>query len=195
MMGRVARHRRLMKIGRQLLEELGEDPAREGLRETPDRWARMWLEFVDFDAGNTGTVFRAEGTDQMVVVGGIRVWSMCEHHLLPFYCDVAIGYIAGNRILGLSKFARIAQAHAHKLQVQERLVEAIATEVREVTEATDVAVLAVGELLCMVMRGARTPHRMVSSALHGQFRQDMGARSEFYTLAKLGGLGDLGPVR
>ena len=106
-----------------LLRSIGEDPDREGLKETPARFARFWDEFMNHQPGNTGTTFEPVTVDQVVVVSGIRVYSLCEHHLIPFWVDLTIGYIATNRVLGLSKFARIAHQFAHRLQIQERLVQ------------------------------------------------------------------------
>lgn len=178
---RHARHHRLQGIARQLLQEL--EPTthdREGLADTPRRWASMWDEFLSYDPGKVDTVFQSVQADQMVVVNGMRVWSLCEHHLLPFWCDISIGYIAQDKIIGLSKLARIAHLHAHKLQVQERLVHDIADSLSMLS--TDVAVLASGEHLCMTMRGIRTPAIMRSSALRGVFRTSYRVRAEFYSL-------------
>jgi GTP cyclohydrolase IA len=169
-----------------LLAVIGEDVDRPELADTPRRWAKWWDEFVTYQPGTTDTAFEAQGSDQMVVVSGIRVWSLCEHHLLPFWCDVTIGYVAADKILGLSKFARIAHRHAHKLQVQERLVTEIADEVERVTGARSVAVLAQGEHLCMTMRGIRSPALMTSSALRGAFKHDAAARAEFLSFARQG---------
>lgn len=144
---------RLERLGRELLEAVGEDPDREGLRDTPRRFAAWWGEFLGYDPGNTDTTFESVKTDQMVVVRGLRIWSLCEHHLLPFWCDVSIGYIARDRILGLSKFGRIAKGYGRRLQVQERLVDQIAAHVESVVQSPDVAVLARGKHLCMAMRG------------------------------------------
>lgn len=170
---------------RQLLVELGEDPERNGLQQTPARVAKFWKEFIQYDAGKTGTVFENGHTvksDQMVVVGPMRVWSLCEHHLLPFYADVIVGYIPEQHILGLSKFARIAHFHAHKLQVQERMVEDIASDIIGKVRTDHVAVVAYGEHLCMTMRGIRTPSKTVSSIVHGAFREPA-ARKEFFDIA------------
>ena len=98
----------LLRIGRELLIALGEDPNREGLKDTPRRWADWWQEFIDYDPGRTDTCFHSVSTDQMVVVSGMRVFSLCEHHLLPFWFDISICYMANDMVLGLSKFARIA---------------------------------------------------------------------------------------
>jgi GTP cyclohydrolase IA len=166
-----------------LLLAIGEDPDREGLCDTPRRFADWWAEFIDHDPGRTDTAFEAAEADQMVVVSGLKVWSLCEHHLLPFWCDVAIGYVAADRILGLSKFARVARRAAHRLQVQERLTKDIADEISRLTGTPDVAVLARGEHLCLTMRGVRTPAVMTSSVMRGAFREDPAARSEFLRLA------------
>lgn len=174
----------LLRIGRELLVALGEDPEREGLWETPRRFADAWREFIDYDPGQTETCFEHTSTDQMVVVSGMRVWSLCEHHLLPFWCDIAIGYIATDRVLGLSKFARIAHECAHRLQLQERLAQQIADRIEQVTQCSDVAVLARGEHLCMTMRGIRTPARMTSSVMRGVFRDESETRAEFLRLVE-----------
>lgn len=173
---------KLMAACRMALEAIGEDPGREGLADTPRRWADWWAEFIDFEPGRLATTFESRSVDQMVLVSGIRVWSLCEHHLLPFWCDVAIGYIANGCVLGLSKFARIANRRAHALQLQERLVEEIADEVAALALAEDVAVLARGEHLCMSSRGVRCPALMTSSVMRGRFRGGP-ARSEFLALA------------
>lgn len=120
----------------------------------------------------------------MVTVTGMRVWSLCEHHLLPFWCDVAIGYIARDHILGLSKLARIAHQHAHKLQLQEQLVQQIAEHVARAGQTEDVAVVAQGEHLCMTMRGVRTEGLMVSSVMKGAFLKAGTVRSEFLDIAQ-----------
>lgn len=168
---------------RDLLRALREDPDREGLRDTPRRVAEMWAAFIDYEPGSIATAFESVAADQLVVVSGMRIWSMCEHHLLPFWCDVSVGYIPGKQILGLSKFGRIAHAAAHGLQVQERLVGQIADTVQQLSASDDIAVIANGEHLCMTSRGVRTPHRMTSSVLRGQFRENVALRSEFLALA------------
>lgn len=174
---------RLQALCRELLLLIGEDPDRPGLVDTPRRWANWWIEFMTYDPGRIETVFESTETDQMVVVSGIRVWSLCEHHLLPFWCDVAIGYIANGKVLGLSKFARIAHHYAHRLQLQEQLVQQIADQVSDVTGCSDVAVLASGRHLCMEMRGVKTPGLMTSSVMRGAFREQPAARQEFFMLA------------
>jgi len=169
---------------KEILEGIGEDPEREGLKDTPRRFASWWSEFIEYEPGTTDTCFEHVTTDQMVVVSGMRVWSLCEHHLLPFWCDVSIGYIATDKVLGLSKFARIAHECAHRLQLQERLTQQIADRIEQVTQCPDVAVLARGEHLCMTMRGIRTPSRMTSSVMRGVFRAESEARAEFLRLVE-----------
>ena len=181
------KHARLAALTRLLLAEIDPDPTRTGLDDTPRRVADMWCTFSQYDAGRTDTTFEHE-SDQMVMLGGLRVWSLCEHHLLPFYCDLAIAYIAEDRVIGLSKLARIAAKHAHRLNLQEGLVTRIATEVEQVTGSPNVAVMAIGEHLCMTMRGARAPGLMLSTKLRGVFKDDDAARAEFYQLARLAGM-------
>lgn len=187
--GLAPRRERLETLCRELLSELGEDPEREGLRDTPRRWAKWWTEFMEYEPGNTETSFESVSSDQVVAVSGIRVWSLCEHHLLPFWCDITIAYVAGEKVLGLSKFARIAQQFAHRLQLQERLVQQIADEIERVTESPDVAVLANGEHLCMTMRGIKAPARMASSVLRGNFRTRPELREELFALIREGNRG------
>ena len=175
-------HAKLLTLGRELLIALGEDPDREGLRDTPRRWADAWREFIDYDPGTTDTSFSSVATDQMVCVSGIRVWSMCEHHLMPFWCDVAVGYITGDRVLGLSKVARMAHQFAHQLQLQERLGHQIADEICRIIDTEDVAVVLKGEHLCMSARGIRTPGLMTSSVMRGVFRAESDTRMEFLRL-------------
>lgn len=169
--GKTIDHAKVKDLVRELLSALGEDPNREGLVETPRRIANFWRDFIEYDAGKLDTTFAAVKHNQMVAVTGMRVWSMCEHHMLPFWCDVSIAYIAEDKVLGLSKFARIAHKHAHKLTLQEQLVSDISEDLKEILGTEDVAVMAKGEHLCMTMRGIRTPHRMISSALDGQFHK------------------------
>jgi GTP cyclohydrolase I len=173
---------RLLALGRELLLAIGEDPEREGLRETPRRWADAWREFIEYDPGTTETSFASVSSDQLVCVSGIRVASLCEHHLLPFGCDVSIGYIPNAKVLGLSKFARIAHQFAHRLQLQERLGEQIADEISRITGTQHVAVVLKGDHYCMAARGIRSPARMTSSVMRGVFRTESQIRMEFLRL-------------
>ena len=173
---------KLVAIGRELLIAIGENPDRNGLEETPERYAKWWREFMDYDAGKIATAFQIDNNDEIVAVTGMEVWSLCEHHLLPFKATVSIGYIPNDKVLGLSKFARIAHKHAHRPQVQERLVQDIANEVAQVTGSDDVAVVADGEHSCMVMRGIKTSGSMRTSVMRGAFRENSDARQEFLNL-------------
>jgi GTP cyclohydrolase I len=169
----------------ELLDQLGQ-PHREGLHDTPARVARFWKEFLEYDPGNIDVTFESTSIDQMIVVTGIRVYSLCEHHLLPITCDVSIAYLSGPRVLGLSKLARIAHKHAHKLQLQERMTQEIADEVSATADVPDVAVLVEGVHMCMVMRGIKTLGKMITSEMRGRFRDPGRARIEFLQLVKGG---------
>lgn len=176
----------LEEIARRLLTVIGDDPNRAGIADTPRRWAAWWMDFINHDAGATDTVFDSVNADQMVVVSGMRVWSLCEHHLLPFWCDITVAYIPDDKVMGLSKFGRIAHKCAHRLQIQERLVSEIADEIERIAETHDVAVLGRGEHLCMTMRGVRTPALMTSSVIRGRFREQEAVRNEFMQIALAG---------
>lgn len=174
----------LVRIARELLLAIGENPDREGLQDTPRRWADWWQEFIEYHPGKTDTCFESVSVDQMVVVSGMRVYSLCEHHLLPFWCDVSIGYITHEKVLGLSKFARIAHQFAHQLQLQEKLCQQIGEEVQRLAKTEDVAVIAQGHHLCMEMRGVRTAGLMSSSMMSGMFKEHSETRMEFLQLVK-----------
>ncbi len=174
----------------ELLKSIGENPNRQGLQGTPKRWARWWTEFIEYDPGHTDVSFQSIVTDQMVVVTGVRVWSLCEHHLLPFWCDISMAYITRSKVLGLSKFARIAHRFAHQLQIQERLVHQVADRIAEVTESKDVAVVGNGVHLCMLMRGIKTEGKMITSVMRGAFFDNVTTRQEFLRIIELGQMGD-----
>lgn len=171
----------LLRIGQELIEALGDDPDRSGLQETPRRFADWWREFIEYVPGETATCFVS--ASDLVCVTGIRVYSICEHHLLPFWCDISIAYIPRGIVLGVSKFARIAQQFAHRLQIQEQLGQQIAEELMQIVKTEDVAVYLRGEHLCMAMRGIRTPAMMTSLAMHGAFRENNSLRADFLRLA------------
>lgn len=173
---------KLVAAGKMLLEAIGEDPNRDGLLDTPQRYAKWWKEFIDYDAGKIETSFTLENNDEVVAVVGMKVWSLCEHHLLPFSATISVGYIPNEKVLGLSKFARIAHKHAHKPQVQERMVQEIADEIERVCGTSDIAVVADGEHSCMVMRGIKTQGNMRTSVMRGAFRAEPETRAEFLNL-------------
>lgn len=170
---------------RLFLEGIGEDPNREGLRETPERIARMWEEFEsmrNFDM----KLFEEFGSyNEMVLVKDIRFYSFCEHHLLPFFGKVHIAYIPDGVICGLSKLVRAVRSFALRPQVQERLTEEIADFLEKELKPQGVGVVIEAEHLCMSIRGAMSPgHLTVTSALRGVFLKDMRTREEFLKLVK-----------
>lgn len=167
-----------------LLTEIGEDPTRDGLKDTPRRFADWWEEFINYQPGRIDVKFETSQIDQLVIVKGLKVWSLCEHHLLPFHAKVTIAYISNGRLIGLSKMARVAHLYAHGLQVQERLVNQIADEVQRISGSPSVAVLATGKHLCMEMRGIKTEGEMVASCLRGLFKDDPRTRAELFELIK-----------
>ena len=173
---------------REWLGLIGEDPRREGLAETPGRVARAWA-FLTRGYQQTlekvvgQAIFEAESSE-MVVVKGIEFYSLCEHHLLPFFGQVHIGYIPKKKVLGLSKFARIVDLYARRLQIQERLATQIADAIERVVEPEGVAVVVEGVHLCMMMRGVEKQHsQAVTSAMRGVFKTDAKTREEFLALA------------
>lgn len=163
----------------ELLIAIGEDPNRPGLKETPARVARYWSEFIDYDPGTLTTTFEeGQAAEQPVIVSGMKVHSLCEHHLLPFSCDVTIAYIPHGSVVGLSKLARVAHLYGHRLQLQERMVNQIAEHVAELAGTSDIAVVASGFHSCMCSRGIKTPGLMTSRSLGGAFHADPNLRAE-----------------
>jgi len=172
---------------RELLRELGEDPEREGLRDTPARVARS-LAFLSsgYRASLGDVVQRAvftQPTHNMVIVRDIELYSLCEHHLLPFFGRAHVGYVAQGRVLGVSKVARLVDHYARRLQLQERLTESIASALMEVVDAEGVGVVVEAQHLCMMMRGVEKQNStMTTSAVLGSFRRSEATRMEFLTL-------------
>ena len=178
---------RLAALVRSMLEELGEDPTREGLARTPWRVAdsmRFLLSGYELDVAQVinGAVFE-ESYEEMVVVKDIEVYSMCEHHLLPFYGKAHVAYLPSGRILGLSKIPRVIDVFARRLQVQERLTTQVADALHQALEPLGVAVVIEAVHLCMMMRGVQEQtSAAVTSALTGAFRNDEKCRTEFLSL-------------
>ncbi|WP_433358840.1 GTP cyclohydrolase I [Streptosporangium sp. CA-115845] len=172
----------------QLLAALGEDPAREGLAGTPARVAAWWRDFLAPDPSAMATCFtETHASDQLVVVGGLNVWSLCEHHMLPMQLDAHVGYLADGTVLGLSKFGRIAQHHAGRLQMQERFTRQLADEVAAAIGSQDVAVTVHGVHLCMSMRGVRMERARTSTVqAGGRFKTDPLLSQQFLTLTTAG---------
>lgn len=180
---------RVEALIRELLIELGENPDREGLVKTPQRVAKSW-EFLTRGYRQeprqvlNNAVFSALGKN-MVIVRNIEVFSLCEHHLLPFFGRCQVGYIPQGKVVGVSKIARIADVFARRLQIQERLTEEIAQAVMEATDALGVGVVMEAKHLCMMMRGVEKQHSsMVTSAVLGSFRSDPKTREEFLSLIR-----------
>ena len=179
----------MQEIIRQLLAGLGEDPSREGLLDTPKRVEKA-LRFLtsgyamDVDATLNNALFSVD-YNEMVIVRDIDYYSLCEHHLLPFFGKCHVAYIPQGRVLGLSKIPRLVEIYARRLQIQERLTSQIAETLREKVDPLGVAVVVEGTHLCMSMRGVEKQNSFaVTSAMLGVFRDDARTRMEFLELIK-----------
>jgi GTP cyclohydrolase I len=176
---------------RELLGLIGEEPERDGLLNTPSRVARSWA-FLTSGYGLdpravVGDAMFVADYDEMVVVRDVEVYSLCEHHLLPFYGRVHIAYLPSEKIVGLSKLARLAEVYARRLQVQERLTTEIATAINDILEPKGVGVVMEAKHLCMMMRGVeKQESAAVTSCMLGRFRTDARTRGEFLSLINHG---------
>ena len=172
-----------------ILRAVGEDPAREGLLATPNRVARAYDELligykVDPEALLNNALFEASYSE-MVVVSDIDFYSLCEHHMLPFFGKAHVAYIPNGKVLGLSKVARIVDMYARRLQIQENLSRQIAEAIQQVTGALGVAVVIEAQHMCMMMRGVEKQNSsMVTSVMLGEFRDNAATRSEFLSLVR-----------
>jgi GTP cyclohydrolase I len=180
-------NKRMQTLVKDLLKEMGENPKREGLVKTPARVARMY-EFLtkgyheEVNEVLNGAVF-AEKYNEMVIVKDIDFYSLCEHHLVPFYGKCHIAYIPNGKILGLSKLPRIVEVFARRLQVQERLTQQIADTLYRYLKPQGVGVVIEARHLCMMMRGVEKQNSVATtSAMLGTFRHDVKTRNEFLTL-------------
>jgi len=171
-----------------IIEAIGEDPLREGVKGTPRRVAEMYAELfsgLDADPKAELAVDFEEGYEEMVILRGIPFYSMCEHHLLPFYGVAHVGYIPspGGRVVGVSKLARVVEICARRPQLQERMTQQVADAIFEALQPAGVAVVIQAEHLCMVMRGIKKPGTtVITSSVRGNFRSKVATRSEFLSL-------------
>lgn len=178
---------RIEELVRALLAELGEDPDREGLIRTPRRVAESMAYLTSgYRTDPTALINRAcfsQLTDSVVIERDIELYSLCEHHLLPFYGRCHIGYLPRGKVFGLSKLARLVDMYARRLQIQERLTEQISHAIMEATNARGVGVLIESRHLCMVMRGVEKQNStVITSSLLGEFRENAKTRQEFLLL-------------
>ena len=180
---------RMQALARQWLQELGEAPDREGLRETPRRMAEAWAYLTrgygqDPVALLNAARFRVEA-NHMVIVRDIEMYSMCEHHLLPFFGVCHIGYIPRGEVVGVSKLARLVEVFSRRLQIQERLTNQIARTLMDTLKPEGVGVIIEARHLCMMMRGVEKQNsRMVTSAMLGSFHDSAATRNEFLHLCQ-----------
>ena len=174
---------------KNIIEQIGEDPTREGLVKTPERASRA-MSFLTQGYGQTletilnGAVFESD-SDEMVIVKNIELYSMCEHHLLPFIGKCHVAYLPQGKVIGLSKVARIVDMYARRLQIQESLTKQIADAVQEVTHGQGVGVVVESQHLCMMMRGVEKQNStMTTSVMLGRFKKDINTRNEFLSLIR-----------
>lgn len=179
----------LEKLYTGILEEIGEDPAREGLRDTPKRAAKAISYLTqgyeeDLDKVVNGALFEAD-TQEIVLVKSIEMYSLCEHHLLPFIGKCHVAYIPDRKVIGLSKIARIVDVFARRLQIQEKLTKQIAEAIDKYTRPQGVAVVIEAQHMCMMMRGVGKQNSvMVTSCVMGEFHDDPATRAEFFSLIR-----------
>jgi GTP cyclohydrolase I len=179
----------MQELVRDLLVKIGEDPEREGLVKTPERVERSWKFLTrgyaqDINTVVNGALFEAE-SDDMVIVKDIEFFSMCEHHLLPFFGRCHVGYIPKGKIIGVSKVARIVDMFSRRLQVQERLTREISSALEEILGAEGVGVVMEARHLCMQMRGVEKQNSvMTTSSMRGSFRRELATRNEFTRLIR-----------
>ncbi|MGH8516529.1 MAG: GTP cyclohydrolase I FolE [Panacagrimonas sp.] len=177
---------------RAIIESIGENPDREGLVRTPHRAARS-MEFLtqgyemDLDEIVNGAIFESSN-DEMVIVRDIEMYSLCEHHMLPFIGKCHVAYLPAGKVLGLSKIPRIVDMYARRLQIQENLTKQIGESIQQVTEANGVAVVIEAKHLCAMMRGVEKQNSlMITSMMLGRFREDPRTRQELMSLLRMGG--------
>ena len=179
---------RIENAVREMLEAAGEDPDREGLRDTPSRVARMYQELFDGlnkDPAQHLSALFTERYDELVVLRDIPFNSMCEHHLMPFEGHAHVAYLPDGQVVGISKLARVVDAFAHRPQVQERLTSQVAETLEELLRPRGVGVVIEAQHLCMTMRGVEKQNAVaVTSVMRGRLRTDAGLREEFLALLR-----------
>jgi GTP cyclohydrolase I len=180
------------ELYRELLRRLGEDPARQGLVDTPGRMEKAMAFLTQGYAMDVSTVLNDalfdEKYDEMVIVKDIEFYSMCEHHLLPFFGQAHVAYVPNGRVIGLSKIPRLVEMFARRLQVQERMTTEIADAIDAAIAPQGVGVIVEAEHLCMMMRGVQTQHSTtVTSAMRGVFKTQVQTRNEFLSLVRHNG--------
>jgi len=180
--------KKIARLTRELLIEIGEDPEREGLLKTPERVAESWSFLTSGYRSNmksviNNAIFESEANN-MILCRDIELYSLCEHHMLPFFGSCTIGYIASSKVIGLSKLARIVDHFSRRLQIQERLTAQIARAVMDSVDAEGVGVIIEARHMCMAMRGVAKQHSsMTTSSVLGSFHSDPATRTEFLNLA------------
>ena len=180
-------NKNITKLIEKLLQEVGEDPTREGLLKTPARVAKSWAYFSrgynqDLDDVVNNAIFH-EASKDMIVIRDVEFFSHCEHHLLPFFGKAHVGYIPNGKVIGLSKIPRIIDMYARRLQVQERLTHQVADAVQDVLKPNGVAVVMEGRHMCMQMRGVEKQNSLATtSTMLGRFRESVRTRNEFMYL-------------
>ena len=182
------------ELYRELLVRIGEDPTRDGLIDTPERMEKSMAFLTRGYAMNVNTVLHEAlfdvDYDEMVIVKDIEFFSMCEHHLLPFFGKAHIAYVPNGKVIGLSKIPRVVDVFARRLQVQERLTTEIADAITEAISPQGVAVILEAQHLCMMMRGVEKQHSAtVTSAMRGVFKTQLQTRNEFLSLVRRNGNG------
>ncbi len=178
------------KLIENMLEELGEDPQRQGLRKTPARVAETFKFLTKGYSENVEEILKDAlfdvQYDEMVIIRNIEVYSLCEHHLLPFFGKCHVGYLPTRKVIGLSKVIRLVELFSRRLQVQERLTQQIAHTIQEQTNPQGVGVIIEAQHLCMMMRGVEKQNvKVTTSTLLGKFRQDQRSRMEFLNLVRI----------
>ena len=180
---------RVAELIKELLTAIGENPERDGLLKTPNRAAEAWKFLTegyrsDLEVVVNDAIYESHANN-MVIVRDIEIYSMCEHHMLPFYGRCHVGYISSGKVIGVSKIARIADVFARRLQIQERLTQQIAQAIRDAVQPEGVGVVMECRHLCMMMRGVQKQNSvMTTSSVLGSFHEDVATRAEFLNLIR-----------